>query len=650
MQTSQHETEQQDNSNDASFALNLGQSPSTNYPLDPLSRAPVSISSNKEGSEMLFARLVDSSRFAPNDEDVRDGNKTVYLVEPYNLTYVVRESSGYDSVQPQNVGKMHYTIPETMQERAKNILFEGQDNVGMLKEKELLNDIGALSTPKGSLHDKLLHTYFSCVHPAFPILDKDDFLSSVQRGNMSTLLLQAVYSAAATHCESSLLSEAGFPTRHAARLAFYKRAKALYDADYESNTVTVVQALILMCFWWGGPLDQKDTRHWLLAAIGLAQTMGMHRSTVRSNMSSRKRKLWKRIWWSLFIRDRHIAAALGCPMHIQEADCDVEMLQEADFSDDQSRDASYDLSARSHGLYMMQMTELSIVLGHIIKAAFAPTKSSTLEADTSRVEQELAQWEAQLPSEMKYQELNSRLGTEWWSNMLHLAYNNYIILLHRPRFAKSASSASSASAALAISAATKITRMTEDLVATGSLGLVQTHVVASIFSALSIHVMSIRRSAQGSAKDLAVHRARICMLALQELQEAWPFAGWVHQMFVRIMEDLEGDHIKVGAKQVSQPSTLDKYNEHDDRPSGATSQTAVDETALLREHRSTLRPLTENNECNVFDMAVTEESQFLGGEHQLAPDLSYEDFDMGPFGLDFPAQLTFWNDLSTMDP
>jgi hypothetical protein len=282
MQTSQYETQQDDQfSNDASFAnVNLGQSPSTtDNPLGPLPpAAPPSISSNKEGSEMLFARLIESSPIAPNDEDLRDENRTVYLVEPYNLTYVVREACNVGSVQPQDVGKMHYAIPETMQERAKNILLEGQDNLCMLKEKELLHGMGAFSTPKRSIHDRLLRTYFDCVHPAFPILDKDDFLSSVQRGNASTLLLQAVYSVAATHCESSLLSEADFPTRHAARLAFYKRAKALYDADYESDTVTVVQALILMCFWWSGPLDQKDTRHWLLAAIGLAQTMGMHRS------------------------------------------------------------------------------------------------------------------------------------------------------------------------------------------------------------------------------------------------------------------------------------------------------------------------------------------------------------------------------------
>jgi hypothetical protein len=114
------------------------------------------------------------------------------------------------------------------------------------------------------------------------------------------------------------------------------------------------------------------------------------------------------------------------------------MLEEADFSDSHSDEATSGLSARPHALYMIQMTELSIVreyfpfepervvlicvVGHIIKTGFATKKSSTLEADRARVEQELARWEARLPSEMKYQDLNSELGTEFWSNMLHLAY------------------------------------------------------------------------------------------------------------------------------------------------------------------------------------------------------------------------------------
>jgi hypothetical protein len=38
-----------------------------------------------------------------------------------------------------------------------------------------------------------------------------------------------------------------------AAMTFYKRAKALYDANYEDDRVTIVQALILLAWWWEGP-------------------------------------------------------------------------------------------------------------------------------------------------------------------------------------------------------------------------------------------------------------------------------------------------------------------------------------------------------------------------------------------------------------
>ncbi|RBR05707.1 hypothetical protein FVER53590_29976 [Fusarium verticillioides] len=69
----------------------------------------------------------------------------------------------------------------------------------------------------------------------------------------------------------------GFPNRYLAGLTFYRRAKALYDADYESDGIATVQAAILLSHRCDGPTEQKDTWHWLGIATGLAQSLGMHR-------------------------------------------------------------------------------------------------------------------------------------------------------------------------------------------------------------------------------------------------------------------------------------------------------------------------------------------------------------------------------------
>ena len=112
----------------------------------------------------------------------------------------------------------------------------------------------------------------------------------------------------------------------------YNHVKDIYDADFETDKVTVSQALFLMSFWRAGPLLEKDTRHWLGAAISLAQTKGMHRASSTTTFTDFK--LRKRIWWSLYVRDRQCSAALGLPTRIRDEDCDIEMLEPSDFEEE----------------------------------------------------------------------------------------------------------------------------------------------------------------------------------------------------------------------------------------------------------------------------------------------------------------------------
>ena len=80
-------------------------------------------------------------------------------------------------------------------------------------------------------------------------------------------------------------------------MTFYKRAKALYDANYEDDRVTIVQALILMGWYWEGPEGKNRSRgdivtharsdlaadvtknvfYWSRVAVIVAQGSGMHR-------------------------------------------------------------------------------------------------------------------------------------------------------------------------------------------------------------------------------------------------------------------------------------------------------------------------------------------------------------------------------------
>lgn len=145
------------------------------------------------------------------------------------------------------------------------------------EELELLNRRGALELPPEAIQIALLQAYFAWFHPCHQILDEAELWKSFREGNTSVFLLQSMLFVAATFCDESTI-RSHWSSRREAEQIFFKRAKALYDADHESNHLTVIQGLFLMSFWWAGPTDQKEFGHWLGAAIRLAQYRGMHRS------------------------------------------------------------------------------------------------------------------------------------------------------------------------------------------------------------------------------------------------------------------------------------------------------------------------------------------------------------------------------------
>ncbi len=62
------------------------------------------------------------------------------------------------------------------------------------------------------------------------------------------------------------------------------------------------------------------------------------------------------------VRDRHAAAALGRPPRIQDDDCDVELLEEADFElQDTNQRGVFGSLRRYHALYMIQISKLAIL-------------------------------------------------------------------------------------------------------------------------------------------------------------------------------------------------------------------------------------------------------------------------------------------------
>lgn len=176
---------------------------------------------------------------------IKEAGRVAYLGESSNLSLLVHDKHGTTDV-------VHYPLPENVKgPRARaNELDE--------LELRILHERGAFLLPPRQLCDELVDAFFNWIAPVVPVINRSKFMRRYRdsKNPPSLLLLQAILLAGSRVCTNPQLMDANGSTTPAA-MTFYKRAKALYDANYEDDRVTIVQALILMGWYWEGP-EGKD--------------------------------------------------------------------------------------------------------------------------------------------------------------------------------------------------------------------------------------------------------------------------------------------------------------------------------------------------------------------------------------------------------
>ena len=210
----------------------------------------------------------------------------------------------------------------------------------------------AFSIPPLPLRNALLQCFGQFVYPYMPLIDLHDLLEAVDRNDgshsISLLTFQAIMFSGLATVKMELLTAAGYTTRRDARRKFFQKTRVclpvlkitngkslimlqvLYDFDYEVDRISLIQSLLLMTYWYETPDDQKDSHHWLGIAVSLSHTIGLHRNPEESNMPPKRQRLWRRIWWSMYMRDQLIALGTRRPAIIID-EFDVPMLTVEDF-------------------------------------------------------------------------------------------------------------------------------------------------------------------------------------------------------------------------------------------------------------------------------------------------------------------------------
>lgn len=422
---------------------------STRRPPSPLGAAPGSTGPSTPATPDAVVRT--SSAAASGGSSLFFGESNFLTLVPSGRTGAIPTSEKARLSFPMNAA----STPQSNQHSSPST---GVIHLSQSTER-YLRDEGALTFPSLQTCLPVIQAYFKWFHPCFPVLDRPSIARRLANRDVSPLLFQAMLFIGATWCDDEAIVAMGFRDRSEAKSLLYTRARLLFHADWERDQITLMQALFLMSFWRGESWDVRDVRYWLGVVITLAETCGLHRSTKLTTRDPQMARIRRRIWWSVYVRERQSAASLGLPMRVRDEDCDIEPLTTADlqYDADDSPLTALGSPAQEHLVYSVKMVELARLLGRIIDIHFIPGKTPTAQDEVMHLQTSLDEWKDTLPAELR--RISDEDNPSVWACLLHLAYNHLRILIHRNGFLRHNEHDTQA----ALGAASQISRIAEDM-------------------------------------------------------------------------------------------------------------------------------------------------------------------------------------------
>jgi len=437
-----------------------------------------------------------------------------------------------------------------------------EDDITVLRLK------GALTIPPCELRDELLRAYVRYIDPFLPMLQLEDFLAAVEENSstnqVSLLLLHAVMFAAAPFVDDQYFSKTGYESGKTARKDLFTKVKTLYDLDYEDDRITVIQALLLMTYWYGNPDDTKDPGHWAGIAISLARTTGLTEDISTSFPRSSEEKLHRRLWWSCYIRDRIVAVGTRTSVRIHDEELKVPMLDLDDFELNHHSHRVEEILGQSSGIrpgsirvllaeMCIQLAKLCVCIGDILTTQYSPsgsrgsqasqkvmttrlvpTVSTRSTAEFVRCHQGLEQWKAELPSDLRYRASNgderSLSGDTQVAHihraLLAIVYANVVSTLHRPQATRPnpglPSELQGLSPQKVQEAADEVTTILRDLHGEGLLLFLSDTAVTALLPAVVKHLINIKAGLH--SREASLRDFQLCLRVLEIFREAYSSA------------------------------------------------------------------------------------------------------------------------------
>jgi transcriptional regulatory protein AMDR len=183
------------------------------------------------------------------------------------------------------------------------------------------------------VRDALVESFFNDINPGFPVVDEAEFRIQYEDKDSPPplLLYHAVLLAGAHACQHRKVVE----SRPIVKAVMFRRAKTLFDLRYENDRAALVQAALLFS-WHVENADSvsSNSYHWIKNACIVAFGLGMHRdltSGSTSVMPKETRRMFRRLWWTVFQAEVMSSLDHGRPLMINPNDVDQPPLTEDDF-------------------------------------------------------------------------------------------------------------------------------------------------------------------------------------------------------------------------------------------------------------------------------------------------------------------------------
>ncbi|KAI0829489.1 fungal-specific transcription factor domain-containing protein [Trametes gibbosa] len=400
--------------------------------------------------------------------------------------------------------------------------------------------------PERDLADKLVDAYFARFHFLMPVLDKPDFLRKYRKLMDSRdkpeskrdhpafiALMCSMFAVASRFVDDPRLKKFDNLDDGGMGMVYLERALILHYTSYPTIQVEHVQCFLLMSSFLCSVNCLPQAWQLVGQAVRAAQDIGLHRTPKwLTTLTLIEKETRRKIWWGVYTLDRMLALALGRPLAIEDADCDVEIPAPCD----DEMLPQYFQGAEMPGVSLMkgfvELIELYQIAGRVLREVYALDKTKdNLEMDkrmelhrsVETLDRRLTRWCEDLPAVFK-----SNPTTEKQVSMAAVLCSHYysiLTTLHRNFLpVRREQPVAPRSTAKAVSTARACVRLAPSIKNVVPPSHHFAFFIQNLFSSAVIILLYAMHTTESMASQAALDEARSCLAVLESWEGFWPGA------------------------------------------------------------------------------------------------------------------------------